>query len=106
MAQETYDEFAAWFDFEFEEQIPLILYGTHHDLKQTHVIPGFVNEGTAGFTEFAKGRVALRATGNRAELRHLIRHEMVHSFMLAKLAHVMNDRGIYDYNGPPLWFIE
>ena len=106
VAQETYDEFAAWFDFEFEEQIPLILYGTHHDLKQTHVIPGFINDGTAGFTEFAKGRVALRATGNRAELRHLIRHEMVHSFMLAKLATVMSDRGIFDYNGPPLWFIE
>ena len=106
VAQETYAEFAAWFDYEFEEQLPLILYGTHHDLKQTHVIPGFVNEGTAGFTEFAKGRVALRATGNRAELRHLIRHEMVHAFMLAKMARVMIDRGIFDYPAPPLWFIE
>lgn len=106
VAQETYDEFSAWFDFEFEDQVPLILYGTHHDLKQTHVIPGFVNEGTAGFTEFAKGRVALRATGNRAELRHLIRHEMVHAFMLSKLSKVMNEQGIFDYTGPPLWFIE
>ena len=106
VARETYAEFSAWFDYEFEEQIPLILYGTHHDLKQTHVIPSFVSEGTAGFTEFAKGRVALRATGNRAELRHLIRHEMVHAFMLAKLARVMTDRGIYDYQGPPLWFVE
>ena len=106
VARETYAEFSAWFDYEFDEQIPLILYGTHHDLKQTHVIPSFISEGTAGFTEFAKGRVALRATGNRAELRHLIRHEMVHAFMLAKLAQVMNDRGIFDYTAPPLWFIE
>lgn len=102
----TYREFAEWFDYEFDEPVPLILYATHHDLKQTHVIPSFVSEGTAGFTEFAKGRIALRATGNRAELVHLVRHEMVHAFMLAKLATVMNEREIYDYEGPPLWFIE
>ena len=106
VARQTYREYADWFDYEFDEPIPLILYGTHHGLKQTHVIPNFVSEGTAGFTEFAKGRIALRGTGSRAELRHLIRHEMVHAFMLAKLATVMTDRGIYDYEGPPLWFIE
>lgn len=106
VAVETYAEYAAWFDYEFDEPIPLILYATHHDLKQTHVIPSFVNEGTAGFTEFAKGRIALRATGNRAELVHLVRHEMVHAFMLAKLATVMIERDIFDYEGPPLWFIE
>ncbi len=103
---ETYAEYAQWFDFEFDEPVPLILYATHHDLKQTHVIPSFVSDGTAGFTEFAKGRIALRATGNRAELVHLIRHEMVHAFMLAKLAVVMNEREIFDYEGPPLWFVE
>lgn len=106
VARETYDEYSEYFRFEFEEPIPLILYGTHHGLKQTHVIPNLVSEGTAGFTEFAKGRVALRATGNRAELRHLIRHEMVHAFMLSKLATVMSDRQIFEYEGPPLWFIE
>jgi hypothetical protein len=92
--------------FEFTEPLPLILYPTHHDLKQTHVIPSFVSEGTAGFTEFIKGRIAIRGTGNRAELRHLIRHEMVHAFMLAELAAVMNEQQIYDYEAPPLWFIE
>jgi hypothetical protein len=106
VARETYAEYSDYFDFEFEEPIPLVLYGTHNALKETHVIPGFVDDGTAGFTEFAKGRIALRATGNRAELRHLIRHEMVHAFMLSKLATVMSDRRIFDYEGPPLWFIE
>ena len=66
VARETYAEYAEWFGFEFAEPVPLILYPTHHDLKQTHVIPNFVSEGTAGFTEFIKGRIALRGTGNRA----------------------------------------
>jgi hypothetical protein len=106
VARETYDEFAEWFGYEFTEALPIILYPTHHDLKQTHVIPSFVSEGTAGFTEFIKGRIAIRGTGNRAALRHLIRHEMVHAFMLSELATTMNDQGIYDYEAPPLWFIE
>ncbi len=106
VARATYREYAEYFRFEFEDPIPLILYGTHHGLKETHVIPSFVDDGTAGFTEFAKGRIALRATGNRAELRHLIRHEMVHAFTLSKLATVMSGMRIFDYEGPPLWFIE
>lgn len=106
VARETYAEYARWFGFEFEKPVPLILYPTHHDLKQTHIIPSFVSEGTAGFTEFIKGRIALRGTGNRAELRHLIRHEMVHAFMISELAEHMIEHGIYDYEGPPLWFIE
>lgn len=106
VARETYDEFADWFGYEFTEPLPIILYPTHHDLKQTHVIPNFVSEGTAGFTEFIKGRIAIRGTGNRAALRHLIRHEMVHAFMLSELATTMNEQGIYDYEAPPLWFIE
>jgi len=106
VAREAYADYAEWFDFEFEEPIPLILYPTHHDLKQTHVIPNFVSEGTAGFTEFIKGRIALRGTGNRSDLRHLIRHEMVHAFMLSELSYTMNEQGIFDYEAPPLWFIE
>lgn len=106
VARETYAEYAEWFGFEFEDPIPLILYPTHHDLKQTHIIPSFVGDSTAGFTEFIKGRIALRGTGNRAELRHLIRHEMVHAFMISEMAKTMTAQGIYDYEGPPLWFIE
>lgn len=106
IATDAYVEFSEYFDFEFTDPIPVILYGTHHDFKQTHVTPGFISEGTAGFTEFAKGRVAIRATGSYADLYHLVRHELVHAFMLSKLAKTMNEHGIYDYTGPPLWFIE
>ena len=106
IAVEAYADLAEYFDFEFEEPIPIILYGTHHDFKQSHVTPGFIPDGTAGFTEFIKGRVAVRATGNFRELRHLVRHELVHAFMLSELAEVMGERGLFDYTGPPLWFIE
>ncbi|MDH3217821.1 MAG: hypothetical protein OEN01_16360, partial [Candidatus Krumholzibacteria bacterium] len=37
---------------------------------------------------------------------HVIRHEMVHAFMLEKLAQVMSDRSRFTYSHPPLWFVE
>ncbi len=105
-ALDAYREYSRYFDYEFTDPIPVILYGTHHDFKQTNVTPGFIPDFTGGFTEFAKGRVTLPATGSVAQLRHVIRHELVHAFMLSKLAHVMGQRGIFDYAGPPLWFTE
>jgi len=106
VARQAYDEFSEWFEYEFDDPIPIILYGTHHDFQQTNVVPFFLGEGTGGFTEFAKGRVTLPATGSYAQLRHVLRHELVHAFMLAKLNDVMIEQGYYDYSMPPLWFVE
>jgi hypothetical protein len=106
LAESVYVEYASFFDVEFETRIPVILYGTHHDFKETNVTPYLVSETTAGFTEFAKGRIALPFSGSYPKLRKVFRHEMVHAFMLEKLRVVMSDHRHLNYSEPPLWFVE
>ncbi len=106
MAEDIYSEFSAFFDLEFERRVPVILYGTHHDFKETNIIPYIVSEGTGGFTEFIKGRVALPFMGSYADMKGVFRHEMVHAFMLEKLRVTMSGRRKFNYSHPPLWFTE
>ena len=57
-----------------------------------------ISEYTGGFTDLMKGRIAVPANGSYSNLRHVVRHEMVHAFMLEKLHQVMDNRGKYSYN--------
>ena len=106
VADTVYGEYATFFAIQFESKIPVILYGTHHDFKETNVTPYLVSESTAGFTEFSKGRIALPFNGSYVKLEKVFRHEMVHSFMLEKLRVVMSAHRRFNYGGPPLWFVE
>ncbi len=106
MAEDIYEEFSAFFDVDFEKRVPVILYGTHHDFKETNIIPYIVSEGTGGFTEFIKGRVALPFLGSYADMKGVFRHEIVHAFMLEKLRVTMSGRRMFNYSHPPLWFTE
>ncbi|MBN2069844.1 MAG: PD40 domain-containing protein [Candidatus Krumholzibacteriota bacterium] len=106
MAEEVYEEYSAFFDLEIERRVPIILYGTHHDFKETNIIPYTISEGTGGFTEFIKGRVAIPFMGSYGKLKRVFRHEMVHVFMLEKLRVVMHRQRRYTYMHPPLWFTE
>lgn len=106
LADSVYAEYSTYFGVEFKTRIPVILYGTHHDFKETNVTPYLVSESTAGFTEFIKGRIALPFTGSYPKLRKVFRHEMVHEFMIEKLRVVMRDRRHLNYSEPPLWFVE
>jgi hypothetical protein len=106
IADDTYREFSGILRVEFEKRIPVVLYGTHHDFRETNVTPYLVSESTAGFTEFMKGRIALPFSGSYPKLRHVFRHEMVHALMIEKLRVVMSSRRRWGYEGPPLWFVE
>ena len=74
-----YTEYSKYFDVRFERKIPIICYGTHHDFKETNVIPFLIPESTGGFTEFTKGRVVLPFLGSYKRLRRILRHELVHA---------------------------
>jgi len=106
LAESVYAEFSSFFAVDFESRIPVILYGTHHDFKETNVTPYLVSESTAGFTEFIKGRIALPFAGSYPKLKKVFRHEMVHAFMLEKLRVVMTGHRHLNYSNPPLWFVE
>jgi hypothetical protein len=106
LTEDLYDEYSLFFDLEFERKIPVILYGTHHDFQETNVIPYMISEGTGGFTEFIKGRVAIPFMGSYGKLRDVYRHEIAHAFMLEKIRRVMSEHRRYTYSHPPLWFTE
>jgi len=105
-SEDIYEEYSGFFRLEFDRKIPVVLYGTHHDFKETNIIPYMISEATGGFTEFIKGRVALPFTGSYGRLLNVYRHEITHAFMLEKIRVVMNEHRRYTYNHPPLWFTE
>ncbi|MEE9269268.1 MAG: hypothetical protein V3V49_03320 [Candidatus Krumholzibacteria bacterium] len=102
----TFLEYSEIFNLEFRDRLPLVFYSSHYDFQQTNIVPSLISEYTGGFTDLIKGRIAIPMTGSLWELRHVIRHEMVHAFMLEKLAVVMSDKNRFNYTNPPLWFVE
>lgn len=106
LSDSVYAEFARFFAIDFGARIPVILYGTHHDFKETNVTPYLVSESTAGFTEFIKGRIALPFDGSYGKLEKVFRHEVAHAFTLEKLRVVMSGHRRFNYGPPPLWFME
>ncbi|MFH1755349.1 MAG: hypothetical protein ABIA59_06560, partial [Candidatus Latescibacterota bacterium] len=105
-AEETYKEYCELFNMEFADPVPVVLFSSHYDFQQTNIIPYLISEGTGGFTDLMKGRIAIPFTGSYSDLLHVLRHEMVHAFMLEKIRQVMSKRGKFTYHYPPLWFIE
>ncbi len=106
LVEQTFDEYSRTFDVEFDHRLPFVFYATHYDFQQTNILPTLISEYTGGFTDLMKGRIAVPFNGSYANLRHVVRHEMVHAFMLRKLQVSMHDRGKYTYQQPPLWFTE
>jgi len=105
-AEEAFDDHKVKFNHYVINKIPLIFYNTHLHFQQTNTIPGFLPEGIGGFFEFMKGRVVIPYLGNLAQFKHVIRHELVHVFMVNKIYHVLNDHRISTDRMPPLWFTE
>ncbi len=106
MIEETYLEYSRLFNIQFRGRMPLIFYSSHYDFQQTNIIPSLISDFTAGFTDLIKGRIAIPFSGSIGSLRHVVKHEMVHAFMIEKLHQVMNKRGKFTYAQPPLWLIE
>lgn len=99
-------ELSAIFALDLQRPVPLVLYGSQHDFRETNVIPNLIPESVGGFTDLMRGRVVVPSSGNLHQLRHVIRHEMVHAVMLDKLSQVMAERRQFNYRHPPLWFVE
>ncbi len=105
-AEESVDFLSRKFSYVPKERIPMVVFASHQHFEQTNIVPFFLPEGVAGFTEFLKGRVALPFNGSYADFRHVIRHELVHVFQARKGAHLKRVHpGGYEWNSP-LWFSE
>lgn len=105
-AEESYEELERKFSYNPKDRIPLVLYASHQHFEQTNIVPWFLPEGVAGFTEFLKGRVALPFNGSYADFRHVIRHELVHVFQARKGAHLKRVHPGGNEWRSPSWFVE
>ena len=83
----------------FEEKIPVIIYNTRQDFEETNVIQEFIPRSLGGFTETVdKKRMALPFDGSKEDMRHVLEHELTHSFEVEMLK-----KNVFR---APLWFIE
>jgi len=106
IAEDSYRVLAARFNLGIEDKTPLIIYSSPNYFSQTNVIPSILPEAVAGFTEFMKGRVVLPYHGSYHDFHHVLQHELVHVFQLAKQKELLSRRGRVQFARPPLWFTE
>ena len=88
------------------DTIPIIFYATPTHFSETNTTPGFIPEGVGGFFEYIKGRVVIPYDGSLGNFKHVIRHELTHVFMTAKLIHILSTHRQTPDRAPPLWFTE
>lgn len=106
LAEDGYRYLENKFDINITDRIPLILYSSHLYFEQTNTMPGFIPEGVGGFFEYVKGRVVIPYDGSIYELKHVIRHELIHVFTAAKIYRELHDHRMSIDREPPLWFTE
>lgn len=107
MAERAYARHSRILGHTIPEPIPLIIYASQSEFQQTNVTPWMIGEGTGGFTELARRRVALPLTGSYADFETILTHELVHVFQLDILGGG-GERSVLSPSMymPPLWFIE
>ncbi len=105
-AEDAYRILSAKFNHEIYAKIPLIIYSNPNHFVQTNVTWSMLPESVGGFTEFIKGRVVVPFGGSYYHFDRVIRHEMVHVFMIAKINRIGREYGRPSAVYPPLWFTE
>jgi hypothetical protein len=92
------------FNYMPEEPIPIILYISPGDFRQTDINPYEISQAVGGFTEFYKGRIVVPFTGYWSEFRHVVAHELNHAFIFD----MIYKRSLLNIitGGTPLWMME
>ena len=105
-AEESYKQHVQDFNYSLIDTVPLIFYSTPTNFRETNTTPGLIPDAVGGFTEFIKGRVVIPFDGSLGNFKHVIRHELTHVFMMAKLGNVLRLHRQSMDKQPPLWFTE
>ena len=68
------------FNHQIADRIQVIIYDSHNDFSQTNVVPLPVDaEGIGGVTDAYKNRITMPFTGNYAQFRSTMHHELEHA---------------------------
>ncbi|MEN3045006.1 MAG: hypothetical protein ABDH37_07330 [Candidatus Hydrothermales bacterium] len=78
--EEAYPKFSDFFKVKVNYKIPVIIYNSPNDFRQTNVILEKLPEGVGGFTEIFKKRIVLPFNGSYSEFKHVLIHELTHVF--------------------------
>jgi hypothetical protein len=106
IAESTAVEYDVTFRMRPRKRIPILSYSSHQAFQQSNAASGFIGEGTGGLTELIRGRVLIPHTGSTPRLIWVTRHELVHAYMIEKLAQVQHEAHKFRTAYPPLWFTE
>ena len=107
VAERAYGRLARIYGHQMDQRIPVILYSSQTEFRETRAVGDLIGEGTGGLTEFLKRRVIVPATGSYAELDHVLTHELTHAFQLDLIAGGPGRRSVEALTWtPPLWVME
>ena len=101
MAERWYARFSRVLGHTFAARQPLVLYASHPHFSQTNLTAGSPGEGTGGFTERVKTRIAMPFAAGLGETDHVLGHEIAHAFQIDIAKSVKQDAFSL-----PGWFIE
>ncbi|MEX2602612.1 MAG: hypothetical protein WD361_00335 [Gracilimonas sp.] len=78
--ESAYKQLSEDFKHEISNRISLIIYDSHNDFSQTNVVNLPTNaEGIGGVTDKMKNRMTVPFTGDYADFRRTLHHELVHA---------------------------
>ncbi|MFQ5905497.1 MAG: BamA/TamA family outer membrane protein [bacterium] len=80
IVEDAYEILRSDLNHTLKSRIPIIIYNSHNDFQQTNVILELIEESVGGFTELYKNRVVVPFTGSYEDFRHVLVHELTHSF--------------------------
>jgi Tol biopolymer transport system component len=101
MAERWYARFSQLLGHTFTRRQPLVLYASHPHFRQTNLTAGSPGEGTGGFTEAQKSRIAMPFAAGLGETDHVLGHEIAHAFQI-DIAKSVKQNAF----SMPGWFIE
>lgn len=105
-AEESYRIHQQNFNYSLIDTVPIIFYATPTHFRETNTTPGLIPDGVGGFFEFVKGRVVIPFDGSLGNFKHVIRHELCHVFMTAKVGNILRLHRQPSERQMPLWFTE
>ncbi len=107
LAERAYARLSRILDHQFKARIPLLLYASQSEFRETRAAAGLISEGTLGLTEFMKRRVIVPFLGSYADLDHTLTHELAHAFQVDILAGSALGGSLAGMGWqPPLWVFE
>lgn len=95
-------------NMELEEKVPIILYLSPSQFRETNVIIDLIEEGVGGFSELIKNRIVVPFNGSYNDLYYVLGHELTHIFEFkmfyrSRLAVLLGAVGEFQV---PLWVLE